>query len=251
MYEKIGEFDFCEKCGIARKIQLAGCPKPHRQLCACEAEQERQRQYNFNHRTLLSKLTRDCFYPNDLSHKTFAKDDVGNEELTAIAKKYVEEFEEHRKNGKGLLLFGECDVGKSYIAACIANALIEKEIAVRMTNFANIASSVEGWGSRKEYIDHLLSFRVLIIDDLNAERDNGYMNEIVYQVIDTWTSANKPLIVTTNLTGEQLKKPKIVAHNRIYSRLFEKCIPYEVKGVHRRNRECVEYTREFMKGVCV
>lgn len=218
-------------------------------MCDCEAKEVKRDKDEFIHQQTVRNLTIECFYPNDFSKKTFANDDVGNEELTLIAKKYVEEFEEHQKNGKGLLLFGECDVGKSYIASCIANALIEKEIPVRMTNFAYISSAIEGWGSRKEFIEHLLTYRVLIIDDLCTERDTTYMNEIVYYIINAWTSANKPLIVTTNLTGEEMKRPKGINYNRIYSRLFEKCIPYEVKGNHRRNKECVEYTKKFMKGI--
>ena len=243
--------EICEYCGGAKTytVIFGGKTFTMKQLCECEARKEREDNYNFKHRNIVRNLTQQCFFPNDFSKKTFENDDTGNEELTLIAKKYVEEFDEHRKNGKGLLLFGECDVGKSYISACIANALLDKEIPVRMTNFAHIISAIEGWGSRKEFMDNLLTYQVLIIDDLSAERDSSYMNEIVYYVINTWTSANKPLIVTTNLTGEELKRPKDTRNNRVYSRLFEKCIPYEVKGNHRRNRECVEYTKKFMKGI--
>ena len=243
--------EICEVCGVPKTRTMYVCGKKFemKQLCACEGEKLRREEHDFKHRNLVRQLTQQCFFPNDLSHKTFEKDDNANEELTLIAKKYVEEFEQHRKNGKGLLLFGECDVGKSYISACIANALIEKEISVRMTNFSHISSCIESWGSRKEYIDHLLTFQVLIIDDLNAERDTAYMSEIVYQVVDTWTNANKPIIVTTNLTKEQLLKPKRQSDSRIYTRLFEKCIPYEVKSKHRRIAECSEYTKEFMRGI--
>ena len=243
--------EICEVCGVpkTRTIYVCGKKFEMKQLCACEGEKLRREEHDFKHRNLVRQLTQQCFFPNDLSHKTFEKDDNANEELTLIAKKYVEEFEQHRKNGKGLLLFGECDVGKSYISACIANALIEKEISVRMTNFSHISSCIERWGSRKEYIDHLLTFQVLIIDDLNAERDTAYMSEIVYQIVDTWTNANKPIIVTTNLTKEQLLKPKRQSDSRIYTRLFEKCIPYEVKNKHRRIAECSEYTKEFMRGI--
>ena len=241
----------CEKCGSPKThtIIFLGKPMEVPQMCACESEKYDRDKKEFRHRNLTRELRKQCFFPYDLSHKTFEKDDNKNKELTTIAKKYVDEFEKHRKNGKGLLLFGECDVGKSYISACIANALIEKEIPVRMTNFANIASSVEGWGSRKQYIEHLLTFQVLIIDDLDAERDTEYMQELVYQVIDAWTSTNKPLIVTTNLKREQLLRPNRVSCNRIYTRLFEKCIPYEVKGNHRRISECSEYTKQFMEEI--
>ena len=35
-------------------------------------------------------------------------------------------------------LWGSVGTGKSFFAACIANALMEKEIPVRMTNFAAV-----------------------------------------------------------------------------------------------------------------
>ena len=59
----------------------------------------------------------------------------------------------------GYLFWGGVGTGKSYLAACIANALMEKEVAVRMTNFATIlndlAASFEG---RNEYISRLCSY---------------------------------------------------------------------------------------------
>ena len=57
-------------------------------------------------------------------------------------------------------LWGGVGTGKSYLAACIANALMEKEVAVCMTNFATIlndlAASFEG---RNEYICLLYTSR--------------------------------------------------------------------------------------------
>ena len=48
----------------------------------------------------------------------------------------------------GCLFLGGVGTGKSYLAGCIANALMEKEIPVRMTNFAlilnDLAASFEG-----------------------------------------------------------------------------------------------------------
>jgi DNA replication protein DnaC len=36
----------------------------------------------------------------------------------------------------GYLLWGKVGTGKSYFAGCIANALMEQEVTVRMTNFS-------------------------------------------------------------------------------------------------------------------
>jgi DNA replication protein DnaC len=185
----------------------------------------------------------------DLYEVDFNKIALENESIDYL-KSYalIKEWSIHPT--KGLYFYGGFGVGKTYLAACVANELISKCIPCLVTNFARIANEVSGmFDGKQQYYDNLNSFPLLVIDDLSAERDSSYMNEIVYYVINTWTSANKPLIVTTNLTGEELKRPKDTRNNRVYSRLFEKCIPYEVKGNHRRNRECVEYTKKFMKGI--
>ena len=61
------------------------------------------------------------------------------------------------------LLWGKVGTGKSYFAGCIANALMEQEVAVRMTNFSailnDLTASFEG---RNEYIERLCRFSLLI-----------------------------------------------------------------------------------------
>ena len=42
----------------------------------------------------------------------------------------------------GYLLWGKAGTGKSYFAGCIANALMEREISVCMTNFALILNDL-------------------------------------------------------------------------------------------------------------
>ena len=47
-----------------------------------------------------------------------------------------------RAENLGLLLWGGVGTGKSFLAGCIANALMEQEVSVRMTNFARIMNRV-------------------------------------------------------------------------------------------------------------
>lgn len=239
----------CEKCGGEKDYVTEFCGKTFTfpKMCACEKERYNREETEFKHRNKVRELTTACFYPVDLSKKTFETDDGSNEELTKIAKTFVADYKQNRKNGTGLLLFGECDVGKTFACACIANALLEQEVPVRMTNFTAIANAVEEWGAKEEYIQHLLTFQVLIIDDLKAERETQYMNELVYEVINLWINTGKPLIITTNLTAEKLKKPKNITDNRIFSRLFERCIPFEVKGIHHRTKICAENKAKFLQ----
>ena len=51
------------------------------------------------------------------------------------------------------LLWGKVGTGKSYFAGCIANALMEREISVCMTNFALILNDLAvSYKCRNEYI---------------------------------------------------------------------------------------------------
>ena len=49
-----------------------------------------------------------------------------------------------RAENLGLLLWGGVGTGKSFLAGCIANALMEQEVPVRMTNFARILNELNG-----------------------------------------------------------------------------------------------------------
>jgi len=62
------------------------------------------------------------------------------------------------------------------------------------------------------------------------------MQEIIFNVIDTRCKAGLPLIVTSNLTAEQIKNPADLAYQRIFSRLLGMCVPIEVKGEDRRRK---------------
>ena len=42
------------------------------------------------------------------------------------------------------------------------------------------------------------------------------------------------MIITTNLTMEELRHPIDVAHARIYSRVLEMCTPVQIAGNDRR-----------------
>ena len=123
---------------------------------------------------------------------------------TATARRYVEEWEREYAENLGCLFWGSVGTDKSYLAGCIANALMEKEIPVYMTNFAailnDLAASFEG---RNEYIARLCRYHLLIIDDFGMERGTEYGLEQVYNVIDSRYRSGKPLIVTTNLTLEE------------------------------------------------
>lgn len=233
----------CGKCHTPKqcKIELFGAIKTPYCLCRCEtekrdAEEAERKRIEFEKQVL--SLRKAGFAEVEMQKWNFANDDGENEHVTQIMLKYVENFKEFRKNGKGLLLYGEVGTGKTYAAACVANALIDKGYPCLVTNFARLTNTISGmYAGKQEYIDGLNKFSLLVIDDLASERDTEFMGEIVQNIIDSRYRVGLPLIVTTNLKPNELQNTKDLRKQRIYSRLFEMTLPVEVKGKDRRREK--------------
>lgn len=231
---------YCGKCNTPKqcRVNILGRDRTPPCLCKCAAE-KRERAEAGSQRIEFERRIKDMrrvgFPDDEMQNWKFDKDDGANEYITSVAHKYVEHFGKMRDDGKGLLLYGTVGTGKTFTAACIANALIDKGYPCLVTNFARLINTISGmYDGKQNYIDGLNRFALLVIDDLATEADTDYRNEIVFNVIDSRYRAGLPLIVTTNLTAQELKNSADIRKQRIYSRLFERCIPLEVKGSDRR-----------------
>ena len=231
---------YCHKCNTPKqcRINVLGEIKTPMCLCKCEAErveteeQERKRKEAADK----ARALRQAGFPDaEMERWRFDTDDHTNEKASGIAHRYAEKFSEMLKRGKGLLFYGTVGTGKSFLAACITNDLIDRGYPCLMTNFARLTNTLQGMREgRQEYLDGLSQYALLVIDDLAAERDTPYMQECVTNVIDARYRSGLPLIVTTNLTPEELKHPAEMSRKRIHSRLLEMCVPVEIKGSDRR-----------------
>ena len=177
-----------------------------------------------------------CFSDSSLYSWTFDKDN-GRNPIMGKAKIYVEEWSEMVSENIGLLLWGDVGTGKTFFAACIANALVEQGEKVKMTNFSTILNDLFQESDKNKYLDRLNYCRLLIIDDLGIERDTEYALEQVYNIIDTRYKSRKPFIVTINLTLDELKHPTDTAHKRIYDRVLEMCVPIKFSGENLRKQK--------------
>ena len=215
----------------------------HPAECDCQRAEREKREAAEKRRTHLEAVERlkQRGFTNPAMREWTFDNDNGKCPQMKHARSYVECWEQMKAENIGLLLWGKVGTGKSYFAGCIANALMEREIAVCMTNFALILNDLAAsFKDRNEYISRLCSFPLLILDDFGMERGTEYGLEQVYNVIDSRYRSNKPLIVTTNLTLEELQHPEDTAHARIYDRLLEMCSPVRFTGENFRKATAQE-----------
>ena len=200
------------------------------------------------HHDTVEELKRRGFSNAAMRQWTFGNDNGKCPQMDK-ARFYAAHWEDMKAENIGYLLWGKVGTGKSYFAGCIANALMECEISVCMTNFALILNDLAAsYKDRNEYIDRLCSFPLLILDDFGIERGTEYGLEQVYNVVDSRYRSQKPLIVTTNLTLEELQNPEDTAHARIYDRLLEMCCPVFFTGENIR-KATAQGKMERLKGL--
>lgn len=245
----------CGKCHTPKQVRVAvmGIEKTPFALCKCEAQKRDAEREAIRKASLIKELKREvfpaCKYNSnpdeDLSSCTFANDKGYQPELMRKAWNFADDFEFFKSAGKGLLLYGEPGVGKSYAAACIANELVSKGISVIMTDFASIAAELAETYEKGNYYNKLNNCSLLVLDDLAAERDTQYMKEIIHKVINSRLEAGLPMIITSNLTGQELSNPASMSDKRLFSRLMKACQPIQVKGEDLRKKQAVDTYDEF------
>lgn len=167
---------------------------------------------------------------------TFDADDGGNASMATVARRYVEEWAEMYRENIGLLFHGGVGGGKTFWAAAIANALLEKGTSAVVTSTpALITAMSRDYERNKAFIlDEITRVGLLVLDDIGFERQTSYAAEKMYEIIDTRYRAKRPLIITTNLSLEEISNPQLMEYKRVFDRIIEMCQPVHVNAEGRR-----------------
>lgn len=230
----------CGTCGEMKQhvIELAGNKLIVPCACRCTREQDAARREEMERRRAEYEKSRrqcECFgYDLKKAGYTFAADDRRLESASDAARGYANDFEEQRKQGKGLLFLGAVGTGKTFYACCIANAVIDAGYSAIVTNFAEIANDLQATFDKGSIHNRLLRTDLLVLDDLAAERDTSFMQEIVFQVIEERSAAGKPMVLTSNLSPQEFLHPAELSRSRVFSRVAEVCAIISVTGADRR-----------------
>lgn len=243
----------CPVCGEAREtvVNISGTDQIVRCICRCEEEKYQAEENVRLQRERLIRIEQLKIHGLQdpaLRDYTFAND-LGDNPVMEKARIYVWKWDAFKEADIGLLLFGSVGTGKSFFAGCIANALLDQGIPVLMTNFPKVLNALGPLYSdeRNAYINSLNAYDLLIIDDLGAERETDYALEQIYSIIDARYRSRKPLIITTNLSLQEMKgyaTGSDLRYARIYDRVLEMCQPIAFTGKNYRQKKAAESYRQ-------
>lgn len=222
--------------------------------CRCRAEKQRRlelREQQEKELQAIEALKKQSLMDERLRSATF--DHFKKTEYNAwnlkLCLRFAEHFDEMLEKNQGLLFYGGVGTGKTFAAACIANYLLDHRVPVVMTSFVKLLDTMKGFQSDDQaMIAKLNKAKLLIIDDLGAERSTDTALEKVYNIVDSRYRSQKPLIVTTNLPLNEIRHPQDTARARIYDRILEMCVPISCIGASLR-KENAQKKLESMKSL--
>jgi len=221
----------CGKCHTPKQCRpFPGSDLAVYCLFKCQQEEDRLMQERL-WRNQIEQRRAICFGTSDLIHASFAEDDGKNPKLSKVCNTFSANLND---SSSWLLLWGDCGTGKSFMAACIANAAIDAGMSVRFITVPEIEQQLWREHDKSAVYDELNSVGLLIIDDFGCERRTEYMDEIKFNLIDGRLRSGKPCVITTNLSMNDFAAPKDLTQKRIVSRMFERVTTFQVKGEDRR-----------------
>ncbi|MEI3122697.1 MAG: excisionase [Oscillospiraceae bacterium] len=150
----------------------------------------------------------------------------------AKARGYAQNWDEFKKAGIGLLLFGNVGTGKSYAAGCIANALIDRLESVLFVGVSDVVNRMQGnfGADRDSYMTSLMRPELLILDDLGAERNTSFGKERVFDVDQPQAADWQAYDHHHEYPNRHDAKAASLDERRIYDRILEVCVPIRFDG---------------------
>ena len=243
---------YCGKCGTAKecRTEIMGRVFTVPCMCRCSEEAYDRKQQDFREeqrRLRIQRMRVEGIQDDSLRDVRF--DDSDDSENIRKCKAFVEHWDEIFKQSTGLLMAGPVGTGKTYAAACIANALIDKGVPVLMTSFPVILGTSNF--DMNDVVRQAQEYDLIIVDDLGVERENDYALETIFRFVDARYRNGKPMIVTTNLSMKDMRDQPNIRQRRIYDRILEMCVPLYFDGDSRRvakRREKAGVLRDIVYG---
>ena len=127
-------------------------------------------------------------------------------------------------HGLGLMLIGPVGAGKTFLAASIANALMEREQQVLFLVVPDLLDQLRATyksdDNELDLLDTAREIPILILDDLGAHNYTDWTRNRLYSIINYRLNEQLPTVITSNLTLEEMEE---YLGARTTSRLIQSC----------------------------
>ncbi|NLI93975.1 MAG: ATP-binding protein [Peptococcaceae bacterium] len=126
----------------------------------------------------------------------------------------------------GLLFTGPVGSGKTFLAASIANLLIENQCSILFLIVPDLLDELRASYSNKnetsefDLLDIARTIPILILDDLGAHNYTEWSRNRLYTILNYRMNEQLPTIITTNLNFEEIEH---YLGERTCSRLLQMC----------------------------
>ena len=250
--------DGLQYCGVCREPKEAYIEEKYKMfipegkvaiMCRCareirdkeQQEQERRRAWELSEQLRREGLT-DPAYLNF----TFESDNGSAPQAISAARWYADNFEELRRENKGIMFMGSVGTGKTFAACCIANALIDRGVSVWVTTLFPLLRAAGDFKKSESVFERIKAVDLLVLDDLGTTQNSERNTELLFQIIDEREKSGKPLVITTNLSPDDMKNAPLELE-RAYDRIIKLCVceksPVILTGGSLRRRAAREKQR--------
>lgn len=243
---------YCGKCRTPKQYKLKGTfakvVEGGIMGCLCKCEGERYQAEKKQELEALEKLKAEltaphrrniCFSDDGYKEMSFNADTGKSPTAIKAAHYYVDNFEKLAPNNKGLMFLGDVGTGKTFAACCIANALIEKGYHALVATASDLIRAVGNPYTQEGTFQRIRTVDLLVIDDIGTQNNSERDLNLLFSIVDTRGRANKPLIITSNLSTKELQDTSDREHYRAYNRINELCscpiTPVVLRGKSIRN----------------
>lgn len=149
--------------------------------------------------------------PASLRKASLAQVDLDDLERLPVFEKLLAFVEQYPAIRKGLYLYGDFGVGKSFMVAALAHDLSEKRgvssTLLHYPSFVIDAKNAISDGNVKTLVDEIKLSEVLILDDIGAEQSTAWVRDEILQVILQYRmQENLPTFFTSNFDFEELEQ---------------------------------------------
>lgn len=211
VYTDIGGIVRCRKCNVPRMFYLAEAQRWLPCACRCAGQEDEE-----DFASKVAELRRESGIIGRYEKATFdrAERTESNDAVFESCMRYAVHWDKIRGKGMGIYLHGASGTGKTYLAACIGNFLLEAGIQVLFVNVNSILSEIRysysQRGSELPIVRKYTNAELVIFDDIGTEKYNAksealsFAQDKLFQIIDGRYVRQNPTIFTSNYTLEQL-----------------------------------------------